>query len=90
MEITNVRIRVVNEADKPNLKAIASVIFDDLFVVHEIRILQGSKGLIIAMPNKRLKNGAFMDIANPLKAEIRNRIDEAVCEAYEKALMELE
>ncbi|MBQ1390773.1 MAG: septation protein SpoVG family protein [Firmicutes bacterium] len=89
MEITNVRIRVVNDADKPNLKAIASVIFDDLFVVHEIRILQGSKGLIIAMPNKRLKNGAFMDIANPLKAELRNRIDDAVCESYEKALMEL-
>ncbi len=89
MEITNVRIRVANDADRPNLKAIASVIFDDLFVVHEIRILQGSKGLIIAMPNKRLKNGAFMDIANPLKAELRNRIDKAVCEAYEKALMEL-
>ena len=83
MNITNVRLRKVGEEGK--LKAIASVTFDDEFVVHDIKVIDGQNGLFIAMPSRKIGNGEFRDVAHPLSSETRNRIKDAIFEEYEKA-----
>ncbi len=83
MKITDVRLRKVGEEGK--LKAIASVTFDDEFVVHDIKVIDGQNGLFIAMPSRKIGNGEFRDVAHPLSSETRNRIKDAIFEAYEKA-----
>ena len=82
MNITNVRLRKVDEEGK--LKAIASVTFDDEFVVHDIKVIDGQNGLFIAMPSRKIGNGEFRDVAHPLSSETRNRIKDAIFEEYEK------
>ncbi len=82
MNITDVRIRKVGEESK--LKAIASITFDDEFVVHDIKIIDGQNGLFIAMPNKKMGEGDYRDIAHPLTSETRNRIKDAILDAYSK------
>ena len=81
MNITDVRIRKVGEEGK--MKAIASVTFDDEFVVHDIKVIEGRNGLFIAMPSKKMSDGDFRDIAHPLLSETRNRIKDAILNAYE-------
>lgn len=83
MNITDVRLRKVGEEGK--LKAIASVTFDDEFVVHDIKVIDGQNGLFIAMPSRKIGNGEFRDVAHPLSSETRNRIRDAIFEEYEKA-----
>jgi stage V sporulation protein G len=85
MEITQVRVFPVNEE---KLKAFASIIFDDCFVVSDIKIIQGTQGLFISMPSKKRKNGMFRDIAHPLNSEMRRRIEEQVIEKYREVLAE--
>lgn len=82
MNITDVRIRKVGEESK--LKAIASITFDNEFVVHDIKIIDGQNGLFIAMPNKKMGEGDYRDIAHPLTSETRNRIKDAILDAYSK------
>ena len=82
MNITDVRIRKVGEESK--LKAIASITFDDEFVGHDIKIIDGQNGLFIAMPNKKMGEGDYRDIAHPLTSETRNRIKDAILDAYSK------
>ena len=82
MEITDVRIRKINDEGK--MKAVASVTFDDEFVVHDIKIIEGQNGLFIAMPSRKMGEGDFRDIAHPLKSETRNRIRDAILEEYDK------
>ena len=82
MKITDVRIRRV-EADS-KMKAVVSVTFDDEFVVHDIKIIEGQNGLFIAMPSRKMGEGDFRDIAHPLKSETRNMIKEAIFAEYEK------
>ncbi|MDD2484834.1 MAG: septation regulator SpoVG [Eubacteriales bacterium] len=84
MQITDVRIRKVNDDGK--MKAVVSVTFDDEFVVHDIKVIEGQNGLFIAMPSRKMGEGDFRDIAHPLTSETRNRIKTAIFEAYEKAL----
>lgn len=84
MRITDVRIRKVNDDGK--MKAVVSVTFDDEFVVHDIKVIEGQNGLFIAMPSRKMGEGDFRDIAHPLTSETRNRIKAAIFEAYEKAL----
>lgn len=86
MKITDVRIRMITEASK--MKAVASVTFDDEFVVHDIKIIDGQNGLFIAMPSKRLGDGDYRDIAHPLSSAVRERIKTAILSAYDKALAE--
>lgn len=86
MNITDVRIRKINDEGK--MKAIVSITFDDEFVVHDIKIIEGKNGLFIAMPSRKMGEGDFRDIAHPLRSETRNRIKEAVFAEYEKALAE--
>jgi stage V sporulation protein G len=86
MEITDVRVRRINDDGK--MKAVVSVTFDDEFVVHDIKIIEGQSGLFIAMPSRKLGEGDFRDIAHPLTSETRNRIKEAIFAEYGKLLGE--
>lgn len=81
MNITDVRIRKVNDEGK--MKAVASVTFDWEFVVHDIKVIEGKNGLFIAMPSRKMSDGDFRDIAHPLLSETRNRIKDAILDAYE-------
>ena len=69
MEITEVRIRKTQEDSK--MKAIVSVTFDNEFVVHDIKIIEGNTGLFVAMPSRRMADGEFRDIAHPINVEMR-------------------
>jgi stage V sporulation protein G len=80
MEITDVRVRTIGDEGK--LKAIVSVTFDDEFVVHDIKVIDGQNGLFIAMPSRKMSEGDFRDIAHPLTSETRNRLKDAIFEKY--------
>src|SRR5690554_7405767 len=84
MKITDVRVRKVTDEGK--MRAIVSVTFDDEFVVHDIKVIEGQNGLFIAMPSRKMGEGDFRDIAHPLTSETRNRIKEAIFEEYHKVL----
>ena len=86
MNITDVRIRKVSNEGK--MKAIVSITFDEEFVVHDIKIIEGQNGLFIAMPSKKMDEGDFRDIAHPIRSETRNKIKDAVFAEYEKLLEE--
>ena len=84
MNITDVRIRKINEESK--MKAVVSITFDDEFVVHDIKIIEGQNGLFIAMPSRKMGEGDFRDIAHPLVSETRNKIRDAIFAEYDKVL----
>ncbi|MDR1247639.1 MAG: septation regulator SpoVG [Clostridiales Family XIII bacterium] len=86
MRITDVRVRKVSDEGK--MKAVVSVTFDDEFVVHDIKIIDGQNGLFIAMPSRKMGEGDFRDIAHPLVSETRNKIKDAIFAEYEKILEE--
>lgn len=86
MNITDVRIRKITNEGK--MKAVVSVTFDEEFVVHDIKIIDGQNGLFIAMPSRKVGEGDFRDIAHPLKSETRNKIKDAIFAEYEKLLEE--
>jgi len=86
MNITDVRIRKINDEGK--MKAVVSITFDDEFVVHDIKIIDGQNGLFIAMPSRKMGEGDFRDIAHPLVSETRNQIKDAIFAEYEKILAE--
>ena len=80
MKITDVRVRIVKKDDS-KLKAVASVTFDDCFVIHDIKIIEGSDGPFIAMPSRKT-NDEYKDIAHPIKQETREEIIKAILAAY--------
>lgn len=86
MTITDVRVRKI--ASEGKMKAIVSVTFDNEFVVHDIKVIDGQNGLFIAMPSRKTPDGEFKDIAHPINTETRERIQGAILEAYEKAVSE--
>lgn len=86
MEITDVRLRKIETEGK--LRAYVSVTFDDSFVVHDLRVIDGTKGMFVAMPSKRLPNGDHKDIAHPINTEIREKIQNAVLDVYHRELEE--
>ena len=88
INITDVRIRKVTDEGK--MKAIVSITFDDEFVVHDIKIIDGQNGLFIAMPSRKMNEGDFRDIAHPILSETRNKIKDAIFAEYEKLLDEHE
>ncbi len=85
LKVTDVRVRKVQEEGK--MKAIVSVTFDDEFVVHDIKIIEGQNGLFIAMPSRKMADGEFRDIAHPINAETRKKIQDAIFEEYEKIII---
>ena len=88
MQVTDIRVRQV--FDEGKMKARVSVTFDNQFVVHEIKVLDGENGLFIAMPSKKLPTGEYKDIAHPINKETRLMIQELILEAYEQKLAEEE
>ena len=86
MNITDVRVRKVAKEGK--MKAVVSITIDDEFVVHDIKVVEGEKGLFIAMPSRKAADGEYRDIAHPINSETRASIQNIVLEAYEKALLE--
>lgn len=80
MEITDIRIRRLEGSGK--MKAIVSITIDDEFVLHDIKVVDGEKGLFIAMPSKKTGEGEYRDIAHPIRTETRNRIQRLILERY--------
>ena len=88
MNITDVRVRKVAKQGK--MKAVVSVTFDNEFVVHDIKVIEGDKGLFIAMPSKKSADGEYRDIAHPINSSTRENLQRVILESYEKALEEPE
>lgn len=86
MHITDVRVRKITKEGK--MKAIVSITLDDEFVVHDIKVIEGEKGLFIAMPSKKASDGEYRDIAHPINSSTREGIQRIILERYEKALLE--
>ncbi|NLK95084.1 MAG: septation regulator SpoVG [Clostridiales bacterium] len=86
MQITDVRIRKI--ATDGKMKAIVSVTFDNEFVVHDIKVIEGQNGLFIAMPSRKTPDGEFKDIAHPINTDTREKIQSSILQAYEDAKVE--
>ena len=84
MQITDVRIRRVEKEGK--MKAVVSITIDEEFVVHDIKIIEGEKGLFIAMPRRKAADGEYRDIAHPINSGTRERIQKLILEKYEETL----
>ena len=84
MKFTDVRIRKVDKEDT-KLRAVASVTIDDSFVIHDIKVIEGTDGLFIAMPSRKTKEGEYKDIAHPINAATRQELSDAVLNAYQTA-----
>jgi len=88
MEITDVRVRKINptSTEESKMRAIVSVTFDNEFVVHDIKVIQGAEKLFIAMPSRKVEDGTYKDITHPIKSSFRNKIQDAVMSKYQQAL----
>ena len=84
MTITDVRVRKIAKDGK--MKAIVSVTFDNEFVVHDIKVIEGEKGLFIAMPSRKTADGEYRDIAHPINSDTRQQLQEMILNEYEKAI----
>lgn len=88
MQITDVRVRKIAKEGK--MKAVVSITLDNAFVVHDIKVIEGDRGLFIAMPSKKTMDGEYRDVAHPINSATRDAIQKAILEGYEKALSEPE
>ena len=88
MTITDIHVRKLYDNEKT--KAIVSVTFDDMLVIHDIKVIQGAEKTFIAMPSKKNADGHFSDIAHPINAEMRRELEDKVLEAYREAKREAE
>jgi stage V sporulation protein G len=84
MNITDVRVRKVTKEGK--MKAVVSITIDDEFVVHDIKVIEGEKGLFIAMPSRKATDGEYRDIAHPINSKTRSEIQEIILQKYEETL----
>ena len=84
MQITDVRIRKVEKEGK--MKAVVSITIDEEFVVHDIKVIDGEKGLFIAMPSRKAADGDYRDIAHPINSDTRNKIQQIILEKYESEI----
>ncbi len=85
MTITDVRVRKIAKEGK--MKAIVSVTLDDEFVVHDIKVIEGEKGLFIAMPSRKTADGEYRDIAHPINSETRQQMQDVILQEYEKVIL---
>lgn len=83
MKITDIRVRKITKEGK--MKAVVSITIDNEFVVHDIKVIDGEKGLFIAMPSKKAVDGEYRDIAHPINSATRDSIQKQILEAYENA-----
>ncbi len=86
MEITDIRVRKVTKEGK--MKAIVSITFDDEFVVHDIKVIDGEKGLFIAMPSRKAADGEYRDIAHPINSTTRDRVQRMIIDKYQQVMLE--
>lgn len=86
MQVTDVRVRKVAKEGK--LKAVVSITMDDEFVVHDIKVIEGEKGLFIAMPSKKTATGEYRDVAHPINSGTRDRLQSIILDSFEKAMQE--
>ena len=86
MQITDVRVRKITKEGK--MRAIVSITIDDEFVIHDIKVIEGEKGMFIAMPSKKATDGEYRDIAHPINSGTRKNIQKIILEKYEQALLE--
>jgi len=86
MTITDIRIRKVDSDSK--MKAVLSVTFDDEIVIHDIKIIESSSGLFIAMPSRKTPNGEYKDVAHPINSEVRDRLQQTILDKYKEMLDE--
>ena len=84
MQTTDVRIRKVEKEGK--MKAVVSITIDEEFVVHDIKIIEGEKGLFIAMPSRKAADGEYRDIAHPINSDTRDRIQKLILEKYQETM----
>ncbi|MBR5127380.1 MAG: septation regulator SpoVG [Roseburia sp.] len=85
MQITDVRIRRVEKEGK--MKAVVSITIDEEFVVHDIKVIEGEKGLFIAMPSRKAADGEYRDIAHPINSETREQIQKLILEKYQETVV---
>ncbi len=83
MKVTDVRVKKIE--NKNRLKAVATITFDECFVIHELRLIEGKNGLFVAMPSKRNTQGEFRDVCHPISKELREEIEESVIQFYNEA-----
>lgn len=83
MEITDIRVRRVTAEGK--LKAYVTVTFDDCFVVHNVKVIEGKSGIFIAMPSRKTKTGEYKDVAHPINSDFRTSLQDRILGAYEEA-----
>ena len=88
MQITDVRVRKVTKEGK--MRAVVSLTIDDVFVVHDVKVLEGEKGLFIAMPSRKASDGEYRDIAHPINSETRDKIQSLILEKYQEVASESE
>lgn len=86
MQVTDVRIRKITKEGK--MKAVVSITLDEEFVIHDIKVIEGEKGLFIAMPSRRAGDGEYRDIAHPINSSTREKIQAIILEKYEEVLAE--
>ena len=84
MQVTDVRVRRVEKEGK--MKAIVSITLDNEFVIHDIKVIEGEKGLFIAMPSKKALDGEYRDIAHPINSDTRDRIQKLILEKYQETM----
>ena len=83
MEITDVRVRKIDKEGK--MKAVVSITIHDEFVIHDIKVIEGEKGLFIAMPSRKSTDGEYRDIAHPINSETRSRVQDIILKKYSEA-----
>lgn len=88
MEITDIRVKKV--ASDGKMKAVVSVTFDNAFVVHDIKVIEGQDKLFTAMPSRRTPENEFKDIAHPINSEMREKLEAAIISKYNEAIQEVE
>ena len=84
MQITDVRVRMVNKDSK--MKAVVSITIDEVFVIHDIKVIEGEKGMFIAMPSRKTGDGEYKDIAHPINSETSNMLQDIILKKYEEAI----
>lgn len=88
MKVTDIRVRKIAKEGK--MKAVVSITFDDAFVVHDIKVIEGEKGLFIAMPSRKTTDGEYRDIAHPINSDTREELQQMILRTYEEMLEETE
>ena len=85
MQVTDVRVRKIEKEGK--MKAIVSITLDNEFVIHDIKVIEGEKGLFIAMPSRKAADGEYRDIAHPINSETREQIQKLILEKYQETVV---